>query len=159
MPSARASSTSKSWAGISSQHSRLAWSTRSGAEAASRARRVDGDVAAADHEHALAGQVDGLAELDGAQEVERALDAAEVLAGYAQAHGLMRASRDQHGVEAVVPERRDVVDARVGRDLDADRRHVGDVVVDHIVGQSVGRDARDGACRPAWGAASKIFTP
>ena len=41
---------------------------RSGAEAARRARRVDGDVAAADHEHLLAGQVDGLAELDVAQE-------------------------------------------------------------------------------------------
>ena len=30
-----------------------------GAEAARRARRVDGDVAAADHEHLLAGEVDG----------------------------------------------------------------------------------------------------
>ena len=47
----------------------------------------------------------------------------------------------QDGVEAVVPERRDVVDARAGRDLDADRRDVGDVVVDHVVGQPVRGDA------------------
>ncbi len=38
------------------------------AEAARGARRVDGDVAAADDQHALAGDIDGLSELDGAQE-------------------------------------------------------------------------------------------
>ena len=64
---------------------------RRGAEAARRARRVDGDVAAADDEHLLAGQVHGLAELDVGEEGERALDALELLAGNAQAHGLVRA--------------------------------------------------------------------
>ena len=93
---------------------------RGRAEAASRARRVDGDVAAADHEHTLAGQLDGFAELDGAQELERALHALELLARHAQTHGLVRARGHQHGVEAVVRERRDVVDASIGRDLDAD---------------------------------------
>ena len=141
MPSALASSTSKSWAGISSQHSRLAWWTDAAPEAARRARRVDGDVAAADHEHLLAGQVDGFAELDVGEEGEGALDAVELLAGDAQPHGLVRARRHQDGVEAVVLERRDVVHARVGRDLDADRRDVGDVVVDDVVREAVRRDA------------------
>ena len=93
------------------------------------------------------------------EEVERALDAAEVLAGHAQLHGLVRARRHEDGVEAVVLERGDVVDARVGRDLDADRRDVGDVVVDDVVRAGGTPGCRGGACRPACGAASKILTP
>ncbi len=112
-----------------------------GAEAARGARRVDGDVAAADDQHALAGHVDGLTQLDGAQELERGLHALQFLAGHAQTDRLVRARRHEDGVETVVLEPRDIVHARVGRDLDADRRHVGDVVVDHVVRQPVRRDA------------------
>ena len=114
---------------------------RRGVEAARRARRVDGDVAAADHQHAFAGHVDGFAELDGAQELERGLHAGELLARHAQTHGLVGARRHKDGVEAVVLETRDVVDPRGGRDLDTDRGDVGDVVVDHVVGQPVCGDA------------------
>ena len=40
------------------------------AQPARAARRVDRDVAAADHDHALPGEVDGLVELHAAEEVE-----------------------------------------------------------------------------------------
>ncbi len=61
----------------------------------------------------------------------------------------MRAGRHKDGVEAVVLERGDVVDPRVRLDLDADRRDVGDVVVDDVVGEAIGRDAEaEHAARP-----------
>ena len=130
MPSARASSTSKSWAGISSQHSRLTWST----DAAPRRRAVRAASMATlpppTTSTRLPARSTASPSLTAREEVERALDAVQVLAGHAQAHGLVRARRHEDGVEAVVLERGDVVDARVGRDLDADRRDVGDVVVD-----------------------------
>ena len=77
-----------------------------GAEAASRARRVDGHVAAADHEDLAAAEVDVLAELDVGEEGEGAHHAVLVLAGHAQLDGLVRARRHEDGVEPVVLELR-----------------------------------------------------
>ncbi len=81
-----------------------------GAEAARRARRVDGHVAAADHEDLAAAEVDVLAELDVGEEGEGAHDAVLVLAGHAQLHCLVRARRHEDGVEPVVLELRGILD-------------------------------------------------
>jgi hypothetical protein len=79
------------------------------------ARGVHGDVAAADDHDALAGQVDGGAELDGAQELEAAETPSSVLAGHAQRGRARRAGRDEDGVEAVGLERGQVVTGELWR--------------------------------------------
>ncbi len=111
-----------------------------GAEAAHAAGGVDRDVAAADHDHRLAGEVGRFVELHAAEEVERRQHAAELLARDVQARRDGGAGREQHGVEAVRPERAEVLDARVRLDLDADRGHVRDVALDDLGGKAVARD-------------------
>ena len=111
-----------------------------GAEPARAARRVDRDVAAADHDDGLAGEVRRCAELDVAQERERARDAGEVLAGNAQASRGRRAGRDQDGVVAVALERVEIVDPRARRDLDAGIGDVRDIALDHLGRQPVRGD-------------------
>ena len=108
---------------------------------ARRPGRVHGDVAAADDHDLLARQVGRLAELDRAQESEPAIDAVELLAGDAEPCRARRAGRDQDGVVALAPSGgHDALDRRARHDLDAERGDVGDVALDHLGGQPVGRD-------------------
>ena len=79
-----------------------------GAEAARRAHRVDGHVAATDHDHAVAvqhrrvgvGEGIGLHQVDAGQVLVRRVDAFQSLAGYAEEHRQPRTDRDEQGVEA-----------------------------------------------------------
>ena len=119
-----------------------------GAEAARGARRVDGDVAAADDEDLRPARSTFLPQLDVGEEGEGALTPSVLLAGHVELNGLVRARRDEDGVEAVVLERRDVVDSDVRLDLDADRRDVADVVVYRRRSGACGRGCRGGASRP-----------
>ncbi len=120
-PSRSASSASTWWAGISSPAAPVGDRDGRRAQAASRPRRVHRDVAAADHDDPLAGQVDRLAELHLAQEVGAAEHAEAILAGDAEAGRARGARRQEHGVEAVLLEGGQVADRAVRGDLDADR--------------------------------------
>ena len=84
-----------------------------GSEPARAARGVDRDVAAADHDDLLAGQLGGRPQLDLPQEGERARDSGELLARDAETGRDGCAGRDEHCVVAVAPERIEIVDARV----------------------------------------------
>ena len=110
------------------------------AQAASRPRRVHRDVAAADHDDPLSGQVHRLAELHLAQEVGAAEDAEAILAGNADAGRARGARRQEHRVEAGLLEGGHVPDRAVRGDLHADRPDVLDVALDDLDREAVGRD-------------------
>jgi len=113
-----------------------------GAQPASSPGRVDGDVAAPHHEHLLALQFYALAQFDRPQELESGGNPLLVFSENPQANGAVGAGGKQHRVPPVLEQPAGIADLRPGLDSDANRREVGDVVVDHLVGKPVGRDTQ-----------------
>ncbi len=110
------------------------------AEAPRGPRRVHRHVAATDDHHALPLEVGRPVEPDVAQETEAGDHSGCLLAGHPEAGRPGRAGRQQDGVVPLALERLEVVDPRVGHDLDAERGHVADVLLDDLLGQAVHRD-------------------
>ena len=136
-----ASSTSKSWAGISSQHSRLAWST----DAAPRRRAVRAASMATlpppTTRTFLPARSTGLPSLTSARKVRALWMPSSSSPGTRSCTALCVPVATRTASKPSSLSAGDVVDARVGLDLDADGGDVGDVVVDDVVRQTVGRDA------------------
>ena len=142
-PSDRASWISSWEAGISPRVLQAHHAHPGGAQAAGRARHVDGHVAAADDQHVLAGQVDLHPAVDHGQQLDAAGDVRVVLvldpaASWATARPPRRTRRQSPARAACAATRR----AR-WRGSRPQGGHVADVAVDHVLGQAV--DGQAGA--------------
>ena len=143
-PSSSASSISHGCAGSSSIDSSERERDLGRADAQRDARAVDGDVAAADDEHALALDAGVVLPVARAQEVERADDALGVGTRERQDAALLQPGGDQHRV--VLAD--EVVDGHVIADRDvepqvhAHRAQVVDLLLEHVARQPVRRHPR-----------------
>ena len=129
-PSSSASSISHGCAGSSSIDSSDDRVDFGGADAQRDARAVDRDVAAADHQHALALDAGVVLPVARAQELERADHALGVCAGQRQDAALLESGGDEHGVVLAdeVVDGHVVADRHVEPQVHAHRDQVVDLV-------------------------------
>jgi hypothetical protein len=114
---------------------------RRGAQAPGAPGGVDGDVAAAHHDHRPAAELRRLVELDVAEEVERAHHLVElVLSPDVQLCGAGGPGRHEDRVEPLPPQPLEVVDPGARHDLDPEVGQVGEVGLYRLGRQAVGGD-------------------
>ena len=112
-------------------------------DAEGAARRVEGHIAAADHDHPLA---DGrrAPKVDLTQEVDGLQGAFEVVAGHGGGHPLLQSDAEEHGLVVAGEQRVDrEIDAAalVEAQVDAERADLIDLALQHLVRQAVVGDA------------------
>ena len=144
-PSSSASSISHGCAGSSSMDSSAVIVHSVAPDSQRHARAVDGHVAAADDQHALALDAGVVLPVAGLEELQRADDALGVGAGNRDDAALLQAGGDQHRVVLAdeVVDRHVVADRGVEPQVHAHADEVVDLLLDDVARQPVRRHARE----------------
>ena len=122
-----------------------------GAQPLADAGRIDGGIAAADHQH-LATHLHLLAAVDAVQKFRPGEDVRRILAGNPQLQALVSADAHEHRLVLAAQtssSETSVPIAALHSQLHAEIENALDLGIQHFAGQAVLRECRSAACRPA----------